>query len=81
MNYQPPKRIFENTGYVDPENHTIVNIENVVNSHNQDLKTMVDHGRYFSIFAPRQSGKTTFFMTFFNGIWKKIQTIFLSHEF
>ena len=25
------------------------------------MKTMIDRGRYFSIFAPRQSGKTTFF--------------------
>ena len=64
MKYHPPKRIFEDTGYVDPKKSYYVQIENVVNRHNQDLKTMVDHGRYFSIFAPRQSGKTTFFMTF-----------------
>ena len=25
------------------------------------MQTMIDRGRYFSIFAPRQSGKTTFF--------------------
>jgi hypothetical protein len=41
-----------------------VAIENVVNSDNQDIKTMVDLGRYFSIFAPRQSGKTTFLEEF-----------------
>lgn len=35
-------------------------MENVVNTDKQDIKTMVDRGRYFSIFAPRQSGKTTF---------------------
>lgn len=28
------------------------------------MKTMVDQGRYFSIFAPRQSGKTTFLEEF-----------------
>ena len=28
------------------------------------MKTMVDMGRYFSIFAPRQSGKTTFLEEF-----------------
>jgi len=38
-----------------------VELENVVNTKHQDIKTMVDLGRYFSIFAPRQSGKTTFF--------------------
>ena len=42
MNYHPPKRIFEDTGYVDLEKSYHVNIENVVNSHNQDLKTMVE---------------------------------------
>jgi len=31
---------------------------------NHDIKTMVDLGRYFSIFAPRQSGKTTYFEDF-----------------
>ena len=35
-------------------------LENVVNSDKQDIQTMIDRGRYFSIFAPRQSGKTTF---------------------
>jgi len=57
MNYQPPKRIFEDTGYVDPEQSYHVHIENVVNHHNQDLKTMVDKGRYFSIFAPDKAEK------------------------
>lgn len=41
-----------------------VSLENVVNTDNQDIKTMVDHGRFFSIFAPRQSGKTTFLEQF-----------------
>ena len=36
-------------------------MENVSNTKGQDIKSMVDLGRYFSIFAPRQSGKTTFF--------------------
>ena len=39
-------------------------LENVTNSDKQDLKTMFDLGRYFSIFAPRQSGKITFFEGF-----------------
>ncbi|MBW2742335.1 MAG: hypothetical protein LWX54_15815 [Deltaproteobacteria bacterium] len=41
-----------------------IKLENVVNTKNQDIKTMVDLGRYFSIFAPRESGKTTFFEGF-----------------
>jgi len=35
-----------------------------VKERKQDIKTLVDLGRYFSIFAPRQSGKTTFFEDF-----------------
>ncbi len=58
--YRKPKRIFEKSGAVNPEASYYVPLENVVNADNQDMKTMVDQGRYFSIFAPRQSGKTTF---------------------
>ncbi|NIM12624.1 MAG: hypothetical protein GTO45_10965 [Candidatus Aminicenantes bacterium] len=58
--YRKPKRTFEKAGVVDPEFSYYVPLENVVNTDNQDIKTMVDRGRYFSIFAPRQSGKTTF---------------------
>ncbi len=64
MNYKKPKRMFEDAGLVDPRSAYHVDLERVVNTKNQDLKTMVDRGRYFSIFAPRQSGKTTFFEGF-----------------
>ena len=60
MSYKKPKRFFEKSGIVDPSASYYVQLENVTNMDNQDLKTMVDRGRYFSIFAPRQSGKTTF---------------------
>lgn len=58
--YRKPKRIFEKSGTVYPDTSYYVPLENVVNADKQDMKTMVDSGRYFSIFAPRQSGKTTF---------------------
>ncbi|CAN2043536.1 Toll-Interleukin receptor domain protein [Candidatus Magnetomoraceae bacterium gMMP-1] len=64
MNYIKPRRSFENSGLVVPAMSYHVQLENVVNTTNQDIKTMVDMGRYFSIFAPRQSGKTTFFHDF-----------------
>jgi len=64
MKYTKPKRMFEDAGLVDPRSGYHVELERVVNTKNQDLKTMVDRGRYFSIFAPRQSGKTTFFQGF-----------------
>ncbi len=58
--FQAPKRTFEKTGLVNPTTSYYVSLENVVNTDKQDIKTMVDCCRYFSIFAPRQSGKTTF---------------------
>ncbi|MCX6580396.1 MAG: AAA-like domain-containing protein [Candidatus Aminicenantes bacterium] len=58
--YRKPVRMFEKSGVVYPEMSYYVPLENVVNSDKQDIKTMVDRGRYFSMFAPRQSGKTTF---------------------
>ena len=61
MNYKKPKRYFEKSGVVDPKASYYVSMENVTNMDKQDIKTMVNLGRYFSIFAPRQSGKTTFF--------------------
>jgi len=59
--YRKPRRFFEKSGVVDPEMSYYVPLENVVNTDKQDIQTMIDRGRYFSIFAPRQSGKTTFF--------------------
>ena len=53
MSYKKPKRFFEKSGLVDPSTSFYVQLENVTNMDNQDLKTMVDRGRYFSIFAPR----------------------------
>ena len=64
MQYKKSKRMFEDAGTVDPKMSYHVELENVVNTKNQVIKTMVDMGRYFSIFAPRQSGKTTFFKGF-----------------
>ena len=56
--------MFEDSGVVDPHMSYHISLENVVSKRKQDIKTLVDLGRYFSIFAPRQSGKTTFFEDF-----------------
>ena len=64
MEYKKPIRSFEDSGVVDPAESYYIKRENITNRKNQDMKTMVDKGRYFSIFAPRQSGKTTFFKEF-----------------
>jgi hypothetical protein len=58
--YRKPIRVFEKSGLVIPDMSYYVPLENVVNADKQDIQTMIDRGRYFSIFAPRQSGKTTF---------------------
>ncbi|KPA09955.1 protein containing ATPase domain, prokaryote [Candidatus Magnetomorum sp. HK-1] len=81
MNYFPPKRVFENTGFVDPSKAYHVDLEHVVNSHNQNMKTMVDKGRYFSIFASRQSGKTTFFKRFAGELEDNLDYIFILMSF
>jgi hypothetical protein len=80
--FQKPKRFFEKSGTVDPEASYYVPLENVVNPDNQDIKTMVDRGRYFSIFAPRQSGKTTFLKHFFKELHQSATyaVIFLSFQ-
>ncbi|MCP4151450.1 MAG: hypothetical protein GY757_27140 [bacterium] len=75
MIYRKPKRIFEKSGSVDPEASYFSPLENVVNADNLDMKTMVDQGRYFSIFAPRQSGKTTFLEHFCEELQKDVTYI------
>ncbi len=60
MTYKKPQRFFEASGSVNPKAAYYVPLDNVTNTMGKDIKTMVDMGRYFSIFAPRQSGKTTF---------------------
>ncbi len=59
--YQKPIRFFEDSGAVNPKASYYILLDNVTNTKKQDMKSMVDQGRYFSMFAPRQSGKTTFF--------------------
>jgi GTPase SAR1 family protein len=70
MVFNKPKRTFEKSGSVNPKASYYVSLENVVNKDKQDIKTMVDSGRYFSIFAPRQSGKTTFLKRFCQNLEK-----------
>jgi len=81
MNYKPPKRRFEKSGFVNPKTAYYVPLENVTNTDNEDMKTMVDHGRYFSIFAPRQSGKTTFFRRFAKELETNMNYIFILMSF
>jgi len=82
MKYKKPQRTFEFTGFVDPEkSYYVNNLDDVVNWNGQDMKTMVDNGRYFSIFSPRQSGKTTFFHMFSKSLDKNPDYIFILMSF
>jgi len=58
--YQKPERTFGRLGAINIQHSYYVTLEHVKNQDGQDMKTLVNNGRYFSIFAPRQSGKTTF---------------------
>ncbi|KPA16762.1 hypothetical protein MHK_003021 [Candidatus Magnetomorum sp. HK-1] len=51
-NYQKPRRTFEKSGLVIPDQSFHVYLENVTNTDNENIQTMVDKGRYFTIFAP-----------------------------
>ncbi|MBF0449992.1 MAG: toll/interleukin-1 receptor domain-containing protein [Candidatus Magnetomorum sp.] len=62
--FQQPVKFFEEQGFVSPSESYFVPFDNVVNTKKQNMETMVNLGRYFTIFAPRQSGKTTFFYDF-----------------
>jgi hypothetical protein len=59
-------RIFNTSGPCDPDKHYTVMREALVTKG----QTLVDHGRYFTIFAPRQAGKTTYFQLLFRKLEK-----------
>jgi hypothetical protein len=54
-------REFNTSGPCDPDKHYTVMREALV----AKGQTLVDRGRFFTIFAPRQSGKTTYFQLLF----------------
>lgn len=54
-------RIFNTSGPCNPEQHYTVMREALM----AQGQALVDHGRFFTIFAPRQSGKTTYFQLLF----------------
>lgn len=54
-------RVFNTSGPCEPERHYTVMRETLV----AKGQTLVDQGRYFTIFAPRQTGKTTYFQLLF----------------
>jgi hypothetical protein len=61
---RPQKREFETQGIPVPGQHYLVENRHIVNQKGIPIRQLVDQGRYFTIFAPRQMGKTTFFAEF-----------------
>ena len=64
MSYKKPKRMFEDAGLVDPRSAYHVDLERVLNTKNQDVKTIVDRARYFSIFALDKAARRPFSKAF-----------------
>lgn len=60
-------RVFNSSGPCDPAKHYTVMREALV----AEGQRLVDQGRYFTIFAPRQSGKTTYFQLLFRQLRKQ----------
>ena len=54
-------RYFNTSGPCDPTKHYTVMREAYI----AKGQTLVDQGRYFTLFAPRQAGKTTYFQLLF----------------
>jgi predicted AAA+ superfamily ATPase len=70
-------REFNTSGPCDPALHYTVMREALMT---QALKK-VKKGRYFTLFAPRQAGKTTFFKLLLNGLEKDFTTIWIGFEY
>ena len=60
-------RRFNTSGPCDPDKHYTVRREALVASG----QALVDDGRYFTLFAPRQAGKTTYFQLLFRALEKQ----------
>jgi len=61
---RPQKRRFETQGNPIPGQHYLVENRHIVNQDGVPIEQLIGNGRYFTIFAPRQMGKTTFFVEF-----------------
>lgn len=70
-------RIFNTSGPCDPDKHYTVMREALIDKG----EALVDQARYFTIFAPRQAGKTTYFQLLFRHLQQKGYTpIWISFE-
>ncbi|HEC85984.1 MAG TPA: hypothetical protein ENI48_12195, partial [Thioploca sp.] len=69
-------REFNTSGPCDPALHYTVMREALMLEGQKKVKK----GRFFTLFAPRQSGKTTFFKLLLNELEKDFTTVWISFE-
>ncbi|MCP4695318.1 MAG: ATP-binding protein, partial [Gammaproteobacteria bacterium] len=69
-------REFNTSGPCDPALHYTVMREALMAVCSEKVKK----GRYITLFAPRQSGKTTFFKLLLNALEKDFTTVWISFE-
>ncbi len=57
--YQVPKKRFETAGTTVPEENYFVERREVISEEGENIMDIIKHHRFFTISAPRQTGKTT----------------------
>ncbi|CAN2039537.1 AAA family ATPase [Candidatus Magnetomoraceae bacterium gMMP-15] len=70
-------RYFNTSGPCNPKEHYTVMRENLI----LKGRELVEKGRYFTIFAPRQAGKTTFFQLLMHELKEEYTPIWISFEY
>ena len=57
--YQEPKRRFETAGTINPAESYFVDRKQIISEEGEEIRSLIDNHRFFTIYAPRQTGKTT----------------------
>ena len=57
--YQEPKRRFETAGTINPAESYFADRKNIISEEGEEIKSLIDNHRFLTIYAPRQTGKTT----------------------
>jgi hypothetical protein len=57
--YREPKRRFETAGTISPAESYFVDRKEIISEEGEEIRSLIDNHRFFTIYAPRQTGKTT----------------------
>ncbi len=66
--YQEPKRRFETAGTINSAENYFVDRKEIISEEGEEIRTLIDNHRFFTVSAPRQTGKTTLI----NGLCDKL---------